>query len=161
MCSSLWQLTSDEYHKLTRSWNTAVKMIWDLPHSTHIRLLEPLSPVTHLESVLTGRYIGFVESLSKSAKPLVRLLFSKCSSDLGSQTGQNINFLLNKHSKPTLNSLICERNIIKKGVVSPVSENEKWKLPLIEELCLIQKGFLVSEFDEPELGEILNYICTD
>ena len=33
--STLWQLNSVEHLKLNRSWNTAVKMIWDLPHATH------------------------------------------------------------------------------------------------------------------------------
>ena len=72
--SNLWQLNSDEYQKLLRSWNTAVKIIHDLPYSTHVRLLEPLSPVPHLESVLTSRYVGFVENLSKSAKSPVKFL---------------------------------------------------------------------------------------
>ena len=33
--STLWQLNSEEHLKLNRSWNTALKIIWDLPHSTH------------------------------------------------------------------------------------------------------------------------------
>ena len=57
--STLWQLNSEEHLKLNRSWNTAVKIIWDLPHPTHTRFLESLSPVPHLESTLYARYIGF------------------------------------------------------------------------------------------------------
>ena len=64
--STLWNINCEEHHKLTRSWNTAVKMVWDLPPPTHKNLLEPLSPVPHLESVLIGRYIGFLQSLAQS-----------------------------------------------------------------------------------------------
>ena len=64
-----------------------------LPHPTQRKYLESLSPIPHLESTLTGRYIGFVDSLAKSKKPLLKLLFSLCGSNLGSQTGQNIKFL--------------------------------------------------------------------
>ena len=92
--STLWQLNSMEHLKLNRSWNTALKIIWDLPHSSHTRFLEPLSPVHHLESVLTGRYIGFVHILSKSAKPFIKLLFNHCSSDLSCRSGKNIQFLI-------------------------------------------------------------------
>ena len=53
--SDLWQINSEEYSKLIRSWNTACKMIWDLPHPTHTRFLESLSPVPHLETVLHSR----------------------------------------------------------------------------------------------------------
>ena len=158
--STLWQLNSEEHLKLTKSWNTAVKIIWDLPHPTHTRFLEHLSPVPHLESVLTGRYIGFAQNLSKSAKPLIRLLFNSCSSDLGSQTGQNLQFLLQKYFKRNLADLITNKSSIKKSTVSPISETEKWKLTLIEELSLVLKGQLEAEFDDKMLEDILEHVCT-
>ena len=102
--SCLWQLASDEHLKLNRSWNVAVKMIWDLPHSTHTRFVEPLSPVPHLEAVLMSRYIGFVENLMKTKKSLLRLILNSCCADLSSQTGQNMEFLLKKYKKLTNNN---------------------------------------------------------
>ena len=79
--SPLWQLSSPEHQKLTRSWNTAVKMIWDLPHATHNRILEDLSPVPHLEHVLFARYIGFIHNLRNSSKDLLQLIYHSCSSN--------------------------------------------------------------------------------
>ena len=61
--SPLWQLNSEEHGKLNRSWNTAVKIIWDLPPATHTRLLEDLCPVPHLEHIFFSRYIGFSQNL--------------------------------------------------------------------------------------------------
>ena len=159
--STLWQLNSEEHLKLNRSWNTAVKIIWDLPHPTHTRFLESLSPVPHLESTLNARYIGFADSLAKSSKPLISLLFNYISSDLGSQTGQNIQFLCDKYSKLSLGQLIADRTTIKKARVAPLSENEEWKLQLIEEVSLMLKGQLEPVFDdEPLLEEILDFVCT-
>ena len=159
--STLWQLNSEEHFKLNRSWNTAVKIIWDLPHPTHTRFLESLSPVPHLESTLNARYIGFADSLAKSSKPLISLLFNCISSDLGSQTGQNIKFLCDKYSKLSLDQLIADRTTIKKARVAPLSENEEWKLQLIEEVSLLLKGQLKTDFDdEPLLEEILDFVCT-
>ena len=159
--SSLWQLNCEEHLKLNRSWNTAVKIIWDLPHPTHSRFLESLSPVPHLESTLYARYIGFADSLAKSSKPLIRLLLHYTSSDLGSQTGQNIKFLQNNYSELSMDQLVADKHIIKKARVSPLSENEEWKLKLIEEVSLLLKGQLESDFDDqPLLEEILDFICT-
>ena len=159
--STLWQLNSEEHQKLNRSWNTAVKIIWDLPHPTHTRFLESLSPVPHLESTLNARYIGFVDSLAKSSKPLISLLFNCISSDLGSQTGQNIQYLCDKYSKLSLGQLIADRTTIKKARVAALSENEEWKLLLIEEVSLMLKGQLTTDFDdEPLLEEILDFVCT-
>ena len=109
---------------------------------------------------MTGRFIGFAQNLSKSAKPLIRLLFNLCSPDIGSQTGQNINYLLQKYSNQTLTELVNDRNIVKKTIVTPISENESWKLKIIEEVSLVRKGQLEADFDDLMLDEILDYICT-
>ena len=37
--SPMWSLKSAEHLKLNRSWNTAVKIVWDLPYATHKRLV--------------------------------------------------------------------------------------------------------------------------
>ena len=109
--SPLWQLYSDEHSKLNRSWNTAVKIIWDLPHATHTRFLESLCPVPHLESVLTGRAIGFLQNLKNSNKDLTKLLFHSCSVDLSSVTGRNMNFLLVKHGKASQDELFRDQEV--------------------------------------------------
>ena len=151
--STLWQLASEEHLKLNRSWNTAAKIVWDLPHPTHTRFLESLSPVLHLESILSGRYIGLAQGLTKSSKPLIKLLFNSCISDLGSQTGHNVDCLLL--------DLVTDKNCIKKSRVVTLSENEKWKLNIIEEVSLMRKGHLeVTEIDDKMLEEILDYVCT-
>ena len=64
--SNLWQVNSPEHLQLTKSWNTAMKIVWELPFATHTRFLESLSPVPHLESVLTGRYLGFLNNFLRS-----------------------------------------------------------------------------------------------
>ena len=83
--SCLWQLNSEEHFRLNRAWNTATKIIRDLPHATHTRFLESFSPVPHLESVLAGRYIGFIQNLKTSDKPALSLLFNSCKNNLASQ----------------------------------------------------------------------------
>jgi hypothetical protein len=80
--------------------------------------------------------------------------------DIGSQTGQNIRYLLQKFSKQTLTELVIDRNIIKKTIVTPISETESWKLKIIEEVSLVSKVQLEADFDDIMLGEILDYICT-
>ena len=135
-------------------------MIWDLPHPTHTLFLESLSPDPHLESVLHGRYIGFLQNISNSKKPLIRLLFESCSSNLSSVTGENLHFLLSKNIKCSLCALVIDRPIIKKARVSTLPAEESWKISLIEEISLAKKSHLELNFDEENLDEILEYICT-
>ena len=158
--STLWKINSEEHFKLTRSWNTAVKMIWDLPHPTHKRFLESMSPVPHLESVLTGRYIGFVQSLLNSKKPLLKLLFSSSIADLSSVTGQNVNFLLQRHSKPNFQALAQGKNLLKRMIISPLPKEELWKVQLIEEISLVKNDLIELKFDDKDLEDILEFVCT-
>ena len=159
--SPLWQLGSEEHLKLNRSWNTAVKMIWDLPHATHTCYLESLSLVPHLQSVLNGRYVGFVQSLGNPKNKLLPLLFNLTCSDLSTVTGQNVNFLMTKFEKPTLSSLINDRVHIKKSRVYNLRDHETWKIKLIEEISLIKKDHLEVSFEDDDLEEILMHVCTD
>ena len=158
--SPLWQLYSDEHSKLNRSWNTAVKIIWDLPHPTHTRFLESLCPVPHLEPVLTSRSIGFLQNLKKSQKELIQLLFHSCSDDLSTVTGRNMNFLLQKYSKISQDELFADKMKIKNSRVYTLSLEEKWKILMIEEIGLLRKNHLEMEFDKDDLDDILEYICT-
>ena len=159
--SPLWQLSSPEHQKLTRSWNTAVKMIWDLPHATHTRLLEDLSPVPHLEHVLFARYIGFIHNLRNSSKDLLQLIYISCSSNLGSVTGQNLRFLTEKFNLQDVGQLIDLKTKLKTMKVYPLLDQEKWKITLIEEVALLRKNLLDLDFDQDQLDSILDYICVD
>ena len=158
--SNLWHISSEEHLKLDRSWNIAIKMIWDLPPPTHTCYLESLSTVPHLEAVLAGRHIGFISSLACSEKPLLKLLFSSCSSDLHSVIGDNIRYLLHKYKKPTLPALIAAKNTIKKSRVYPLPSDQSWKTNIIEEICLTKKNHIQIDFDNDLLDKILDHICT-
>ena len=78
-----------------------MKIIWDLPYATHTRFLESLNVIPHLESVLNGRYVGFVNNLLHTEHSLLGLLFSSCKDNVSTQTGQNIRYLLDKHKRKT------------------------------------------------------------
>ena len=97
--SPLWALNSEEHLKLNRSWNTTVKIIFDLPFQTHKRFVESLCNVPHLQSTLHGRYIGFINSLKSSKKPAMQVLFNVTANNLQSNTGQNLDYLLQKYKQ--------------------------------------------------------------
>ena len=135
-------------------------MIWNLPHPTHTRFLESLSPVPHLESTLHSRYIGFAENLLKSKKSLLRLIFT-CSTDLSSQTGQNLAYLLVKYKKPSLKELTADKTSVKTARVYPIQREELWKINILQEISLLRLNQLDVDFDPDSLEEILDYICLE
>ena len=76
-------------------------------------------------------------------------------------TGQNVRFLLAKFKKQSLDQLILDKAKIQKSRVYFLSEEEAWKINLIEEISLCKKNQLDIQFDEEELEAILSLICTD
>ena len=159
--SCLWQLNCKEHLQLNKSWNTALKIIWDLPLATHTRFLERLSPVPHLESVLTGHYIGFLESLARTKQPILSLIFSTSMNNRRTKTGQNIWYLIGKHSQASFDDLLLQRQDIKRSIVNPLDSEEVWKVDILREIALFKKGMIDIDFAEGELDDILDKICTD
>ena len=138
-----------------------MKIIWDLPYATHTRFLESLSPVPHLEAVLTGRYIGFVDSLLRSKNTSLSMIFNSCRSNLSSKTGQNIGYLMAKYKVESLNDLVRVKSSIKNSRVYTITDEERWKISLMKEITLAKKGLIDVEFEDDNLEAILEYICTD
>ena len=158
--SPLWSMNSEEHMKLNRSWNTTVKMVFDLPFEKHKKFVESLTKVTHLQSTLHGRYIGFVNTLKMSMKPEIKMIFNICEYDHLSNTGQNISFLMKSYDLSYLEELFSEKHSIKNTRVHPLEEDEKWKPLLIEELVLTQLGYLENGFEKEVIEDILFNVCT-
>ena len=137
-----------------------VKIVFDLPFQTHTRFIESLTKIPHLQSMLNGRYIGFAENLRKSKKQEMQLLFNKCITNKQSNTCQNIDFLMKTYNCVTLDELFSEKMVIKNSRVNPLEENEEWKVILIEELSLVNLGFLDNGMEKKVAEEILFDICT-
>ena len=158
--SPLWALYSNEHLKLLRSWNTATKIIWHLPYNSHNRFIESLNTIPHLQSTLHSRYIGFIGNIMQSQKPHMKILSNLCSYNLTTVTGRNIEFLMSSYSCQSITELISMKYIIKNMRVYELQDEEKWKIPLLEEICLIKNQNLDLDFDEEYIQTILCDVAT-
>ena len=159
--SPLWSLNSEEHLKLNRSWNTVIKMVWDLPFATHKRFLESLTNIPHLQSMLHGRYLGFIGNLKTTSKTHLQIIFNLCKADLSCNTGQNIDYLSKVWDIQDLDTLISKKHFIKNSRINPLEEDEEWKVNMIEEMCLSKLGFLENEIGENDTTTMLEIICTE
>ena len=158
--SMLWQLNSHEHLKLVRSWNTAIKIIWNLPYQTHTTFVEPLTNCPHLQAMLHSRYVGFSKSLYLSKKNHVRLLFSAIHNDVSSLTGSNINFLKSKYNVNSLEELTDAKNIIEKEKFKEMAPEDTWKIQVLEELINFRDEHEETELTKEEVNELLTFVTT-
>ena len=56
--------------------------------------------------------------------------------------------------------LVAEKNNLKKLRVYTLPEEEKWKVSLMKEVALVRKGQLELDFEDKNLEEILESVCT-
>ena len=71
-----------------------------------------------------------------------------------------MNFLMVKHGKTSQDELFRDKNEIKKLRVYNLSAEENWKTLMMEEISLSKKNHIEIQFDNDDLEEILEYICT-
>ena len=87
----LWDLYGDMAGQVYRSWNTCVKLVWDLPRSTHNFFVDHLLAGT-LPSVrksIVTQYTSFLQRLRKSVSKETRVMSQIVAADIRSVTGRN------------------------------------------------------------------------
>ena len=104
----------------------------ELPFPTHRYLIEPLAG-NHWKTEMNRGYLGFIERVRKSAKPVLRQLYHLASRDVKTATGTNLRNILMLNDKLQVDDLklIKELIDINHGVVLPP---EGWAKHDLEEL---------------------------
>ena len=158
--SNLWELYSDNVNKLYSSWNTAVKVLFKLPYSTHRYFIEPISEINHVKTMLCSRFIAFNENLRSSPKLCIRLLFNMCKNDARTILCKNVT---NIERECGLSRDILSKQFVKKTLkFSPVHQDNVWKVNIVKELLAIKfNDVQVDNFTHAEIDHMISFLCTD
>ena len=157
--SPLWDLFSKEAVMIENSWNTAVRVMFDLPLQTHRSFIEPISETKHLKFVLIERFLGFLEQINKSTKKVPKQLLSFIKHDVRSTTGSNLRNILLMTNKNHIDEL--RKEDVQKLRYQNENQNNYWKIGFIKEITDLKFNQLeVDNFSKEELDEILTFLCT-
>ena len=88
--SNLWNLYDKSTEKFYTTWNKMIRNVFNLPFNTHRYLIEPISGINHLKTMLTDRFIKFHDSILKCEKNITRNLAILQAKDCRSDFGRNI-----------------------------------------------------------------------
>jgi hypothetical protein len=92
----LWDLYGELSGQVYRSWNTCVKLVWDLPRSTHNYLVEQtLAKDSSVRKRILLQYASFLQRLGKSVSGEVRVMSRIAAADVQSVTGKNCYNMIN------------------------------------------------------------------
>ena len=157
--SALWNLFSQEAIKLENSWNTSARIMWDLPMTTHRYLLEPVTEAIHVKKLLAKQFIGFLDQIKKSKKAVILELIHSVKLDTRSTTGNNLRRLMLLMNKENVDQI--DKSDYKHLEYHEIDDEEKWKVAFIREVTNVKfNRFEVEGFEQDELDEILDFLCT-
>ena len=127
--SPIWDLFCKEAVMLENSWNTAVRIMYDLPLQTHRYFIEPLSGAKHWKFVLIERFLGFLEQILKSRKTVPKHILKYVKHDVKSVTGSNLRNILLLTDRDAIEEV--SKHDIKALKYHEVTIENSWKIGLI------------------------------
>ena len=145
--SMLWDLGSEIVGQYCRVWNTAVKLTYAVPRSTHTYLVE-----------LMSRYVKFLDSLLNNKSSEVQFLVKTALSDVRSTTSKNL-LLIQQESglNPLKVSSSCIRGAMK---IAEIPENQSWRLPLLVKLLERRRVMDVDLICTMEISGVIDSLCS-
>ena len=162
--SPLWFLLSSDCEKLYKAWNVMVRTVFGLDRTTHRRLIEPLSSSLHIKPALLSRYLKFCSTLATSRKFSIRYLLRITEGDRSTAMGKTLDYIAEECHVDLDNVLQISTNDVKRCIkYCKLEENEEWKIGMGVELMDLRdrNGFAeIPGFDQVEIKEMLDYICT-
>ena len=91
----------------------------------------------------------------------MKLIFNAVSSNLSTFTGNNISYLLEKHSVEHVRNRSGSKLMIQNQQRSPLNKDELWKIRIIQDVAPSKKNIIELEFDENDLEAILENVCVN
>ena len=154
--SVLWDLYGSAAGVAFRTWNTTVKIAWDVDRATHTYIVDHLlaRDMPSVRQQILKRYIKFVTSLLSSPNPVINLLAVLSANTVQSTTGRNI---LNIKQEFNMDPLTTPRDkfIVNKSVI-PVGGEEN--LVLLMDLIMAKQAEVEDDI-VTELEGLIKITC--
>ena len=156
-----WDLFSRGAEKFYSTFNRSVKVMADLPYSTHRYLIEPLSEQQHMSLTLFRNYLNFIEKVKNSSKKVLRQMYTVAKADVRTTTGSNLRNILLLTNLSSIDDL--QPSSLDNIRYHEILEEDTWRITLIKEAIDIKCGHtnLPEGWTFEEFEEIINFACSD
>ena len=158
--ANLWDLYGDMAGQVYRSWNTTVKLVWNLPRSTHNYFVDHLlaESFSSIRKSILVEYVGFLHRLGKSVSSEIRLMSKISSSDIRSTTGKNCYNLKQEFGlDPWSATTGAFKHMYK---YNEVPNMDKWRLPLLSSLLAERYEMTVCEEETEDIVGLIESLCS-
>ena len=158
--SPVWNLYCREAEAIEKTWNVAVRKMFQLRHSTHRYFIEPLSDTRHIKLALIRKFINFTQKITNSTKTPMKTLYNCIRKDCRSTTGNNLRRIL-LFLDVNIIDCINMKSLEKMKYHEASNDNEKRRIAMVKELIDVKrKQCHLENFTTIEIDRILEYLCT-
>ena len=158
--SNLWDIFSADSERLYKSWNVAIRQVFNADRCTHRYLIESISGSLHPKVMLASRYVTFHKSLISSSKLCVRVLARLFEKDQRTVLGRTLDQLCNLCKTPDISHL-TSKNVKSSMSYFDVPQEEEWRVNIVTELLNVRDHtFTLPGFTHAEIKTMLNFTCT-
>ena len=155
----LYDLTSQASQSYMKSWNTFVKLAWDVPRSTYTYLVENVlaSNFVPFRKQLYSRYVNFFHNLFTSSSKEIRHLARIISRDARSAVFRNVNHIKEMSGLSPWD--YSSWRIVQKIENSSVPPNNEWRLSLLPKFLDERRKRSALSEDTSSLTLMINSLC--
>ena len=156
----LWDLYGEKAGQLYRSWNTSVKVAWDVPRATHTYLVDNLLScgLLNVKQQLVSRFVNFFRSLLKSQSTEVKVVASIVARCARSITGRNLkNIQLETKMDPWREEAWKIRQSVK---LEEVPDREGWRVQYLAKLIRAKQEMETRCEPVEEIERLIGSLCT-
>ena len=156
----LYDLYGEEAGIIYRCWNTAVKLVWNVPRNTSTFLVENVlaKELSSVRRNLLTRYTVFCKNILNKSSMEVRLLARIAVADIRSNTGKNICKISKEIGNDALQ--VSKYQVGEALVRSDVPVEDTWKIPLLTRLLKDRQQLRVDCLDTEPVDELIEVVCT-
>ena len=159
--SMLWDLGSAKAEQFFKSWNTCVKLVYNVPLNTYTYLVEGYlaDGLVTLRNKVFCQYAGFFRKLLQSPSREIRGLARIVSTDPRSSTCRNLRLLTRQTGLRNPHEFASFR-LKKCLVVQHVPETELWTLGLLTSLFQLRSERLQKIMDMKTVSAMITSLCS-
>ena len=158
--SMLWDLSSEMAGQFFRAWNTAVKLAWRVPRSTHTYLVHHLLGVNHdtFKEQLLLRYKKFFSKLRKSKSGPVQVLANIVARDIRSTTGRNLHLI---QEETGVDPWTASDQMVKESLVrDPVPDRDQWRISLLCQFLGERQEMETNMVNSDTIQDLIDSLCS-
>ena len=158
--SMLWDFGGKMTGQFCRSWNTCVKLTYEVPRSTHTYIVENFLADGFLpvKTELFTRFVKFYKSLKSSVSKEVRFLLNVIHKDLQSNTGKNLHLI---QTESGFNPTVVPPTLIRSNPLrAAVPVTDVWRIPVLQGWLKQRSDMKVNLQDTEHISLLIDALCS-